>query len=391
MGARVLTLAGDVADEGAMRNLLGRLDADAPPLRGIVHAAADLSAAAIPELLPSQIARMLRPKIDGTLTLERVTRGRDLDFQVFFSSSTALLGAAGFAHYAAANMFLDATASAANRSGQRVLSVNWGTWEAMRLASAESQRSFREGGLQPMRASAALAALGVALRGTEAQVAIADVDWRVLKPLHEARRARPFLARLGVEPVRGTSTPAGTVSLVERLKNAPVDSHHDLIQSFVSVEVAAVLGIGEGEPVPVDTEVLFELGMDSLMSVELRRRLERGAGEGLPSTLTFNYPTVAALTVFIGGRLRASATAVAVAAPAPASTVSAAAVVIPVWRKPGRLVGRRARGPVAGAVGAGAMSAERRSMVWMAALAAVWVIVEELARFLDQPYSGRTR
>jgi acyl carrier protein len=192
----------------------------------------------------------------------------------------------------------------------------------MRLASADSQRSFREGGLQPMPAAAALAALGTALRGAEAQVVIASIDWSVLKPLHEARRARPFLSRLGLAPVRGPSTATGMPSLVERLKNAAVDSHHDLILSFVSAEVAAVLGLADGEPVPFDTG-LFELGMDSLMSVELRRRLERGAGQALPSTLTFNYPTVSALTVFIDGQLRASTSATA---PAP-SPIAAAPIV----------------------------------------------------------------
>ena len=316
LGARVWPLAGDVADELSMRRLLERLDADAPPLRGIVHAAADLTAAPILDLQAAQVSRMLRPKVDGTLVLERVTRGRDLDFQVLFSSTTALIGAAGFAHYAAANAFLDASASAANRSGRRVLSVNWGTWEAMRLASADSQRSFREGGLKPMPAAAALAALATALRGTDAQVVIASIDWSALKPLHEARRARPFLARLGLAPLRATSTVAGMSSLVERLKNAPQGSQHDLILSLVSTEVAVVLGLADGEAVPLETG-LFELGMDSLMSVELRRRLERGVGQTLPSTLTFNYPTVSALTLFIDGQLRASTSATAPTAPVP--------------------------------------------------------------------------
>ena len=108
---------------------------------------------------------MLRPKLDGTVLLERLTRGRELDFLVLFSSTTALLGASGLAHYAAANTFLDAYALAARGQGRPVLSVNWGTWEAMRLASAESQRGYREAGLLPMPAAEALDALGRAARG----------------------------------------------------------------------------------------------------------------------------------------------------------------------------------------------------------------------------------
>jgi acyl carrier protein/NADP-dependent 3-hydroxy acid dehydrogenase YdfG len=317
LGARVFALAGDVADEAAMQRLMQRLDSEAPRLRGIVHAAAEFSAAPIVELQPLQISRMLRPKIGGTLVLERLIRGRDLDFQIFFSSTTALLGASGLAHYAAANMFLDATASALDRPGRRMLSVDWGTWEAMRLASDESQRSYREGGLQPMAASVALDALGTALLGKEAHLVIASIDWALLRPLHEARRARPFLSRLGaIETAPRAATPAGPASLAERLRDAPPDARYDVIREFVSAEVTAVLSLPSDEPVPLATG-LFELGMDSLMSVELRRRLERGAGCPLPSTLTFNYPTVTALARFIDGQLKASRGAVEEPARAP--------------------------------------------------------------------------
>ena len=156
LGARVIPLAGDVADEAAMKVLLEQLARDAPPLRGIVHAAADFSSAPIHDLTAADVQSMLRPKIDGTCVLERLTSDQEIDFLVLFSSSTVILGASGFAHYAAANMFLDATAMAADQKRRHVLSVNWGTWETMRLASVESQRSFRQSGLGPIPADEAL-------------------------------------------------------------------------------------------------------------------------------------------------------------------------------------------------------------------------------------------
>jgi acyl transferase domain-containing protein/acyl carrier protein len=325
-GAHVICLQGDVADESRMMQLLRDIDAQGTPLRGIMHAAADLSVAPIGELTTEQVSRMLRPKIDGTLVLERLTRDRELDFLVLFSSSTALLGAAGFAHYAAANLFLDATAMAMNRARRRVLSVNWGTWEVMRLASAESQRSFREGGLRPMPSGAALDALRDLLRGTTSQAMVADIDWAVLKPLHEARRVRPFLARMGVQPVVVTSHGhVSTPAVIERWHTAPADLRHDVLLAFVSDEVATVLGLDRREPVPLDTG-LFELGMDSLMSVELRRRLEQGVGQPLPSTLTFNYPNVSALATFINGQLQRS---IADTEPGAESAVPAPVVVPP--------------------------------------------------------------
>ncbi|HJV97058.1 MAG TPA: SDR family NAD(P)-dependent oxidoreductase, partial [Albitalea sp.] len=325
LGAQVIALAADVADEDAMRGALARLAKQAPPLRGIVHAAAALSAAPITELSAEQVHAMLRPKISGTLVLQRLTRDAGLDFLALFSSTTALLGASGFAHYAAANLFLDATAQAADQSAQRVLSVNWGTWEAMRLASAQSQRSYREGGLEPMAAADGLAALGRLLSGSAPQAVVAKIDWSVLKPLHEARRARPFLAQLDAAPAAPRHVEAAAAAepgLFDRIAAAPQAMRQEMLIEFVSHEVAAVLGLDASQPVPVD-KGLFDLGMDSLMSVELKRRLERGAGQTLPSTLTFNYPNVGALAAFLETRLAATAAAAVPVQPAtPAASVA---------------------------------------------------------------------
>jgi acyl transferase domain-containing protein/NADP-dependent 3-hydroxy acid dehydrogenase YdfG/acyl carrier protein len=357
LGGRVIPLTGDVADETVMKGHFERLTTDAPPLRGVVHAAAALSVAPIGELDSTTVREMLRPKIAGTVLLERLTRSLELDFFVLFSSTTALLGASGMAHYAAANAFLDATAIALNTSGRRTLSVNWGTWEAMRLASADSQRSYREGGLNPMAASDALHALEQLLRGNVAQAVVADIDWTVLKALHESRRPRPLLAHLGNEDrdfsgeslgvgrgaygygsasgpggafgrggASGTSGSASGPTLLERLAQAPATRRRELLIDFVRAEAAAVLGTGSETEVAPDVG-LFEMGMDSLMSVELRRRLERGAARKLPSTLTFNYPNVGALAGFLERELAPSlaqgATATAVAGTQSAAAQSA--------------------------------------------------------------------
>jgi acyl carrier protein len=91
--------------------------------------------------------------------------------------------------------------------------------------------------------------------------------------------------------------------LIQQFDRLGPEERRDLLLNFVRREAVAVLGLNDGESVPIDRG-LFEMGMDSLMSVELRRRLERGIGQSLPSTLTFNYPNIAALATFIEGVLR---------------------------------------------------------------------------------------
>jgi acyl transferase domain-containing protein/acyl carrier protein len=305
LGARVYVVAADVADEASTAAALAELSGRAPPLAGIFHAAADFDATAIAETTRAGARAVLRPKLDGLIALERATAAQDLDFVVLFSSTTALLGASGFAAYAAANAFLDASAETAP-AGRRTLSIRWGTWEAMRLASTEQQDAYRAAGLEPLPKAQALDLMGRALGGGAATPVFAKIDWVKLKPLHEARGVRPFLGAMEAE---ATETPADgrTAKLVDVLREAAPDRREQLLLDFVAAEVAIVLESPSDAP-PAHDAGLFELGMDSLMSVELKRRLERGFGAALPSTLTFNYPNIRALARFLQ-QLAASAQA----------------------------------------------------------------------------------
>ncbi len=312
LGARVIPLSGDVADAAVMGTLMARLGTEAPPLRGIIHAAVDTSAAPIDRLTPEMIRRMLRAKIEGTVVLEQATRAMALDFTVLFSSTTALLGSADLAHYAAANLFLDATAQALNRPGRRVLAVNWGAWDEIRMASVEARTSFRESGLLSMSADWALDALGRLLAGDAPQAIAARIDWSRYKPLLESHGARPILSevsmasRLAEAPKTQSAAPDTKSSLINRLAAAPPAARRALVQEFVVAAAAAVLGTEESAVKPeLD---LFEIGMDSLMAITLRRRLEAGAGKALPSNLIFNNPRVEILSALLADLLDVTAT-----------------------------------------------------------------------------------
>jgi acyl carrier protein len=102
---------------------------------------------------------------------------------------------------------------------------------------------------------------------------------------------------------RAEARAGSSATLDAQLAQVPVGQRRDVLVAFVRQTVAAVLGADAPEAVPLEAG-LFELGMDSLMSVELKRRLEHGAGRSLPSTLTFNYPNVAALAAFLDAELR---------------------------------------------------------------------------------------
>lgn len=320
LGVAVDVLAADIADEAQMRALFEQFG---DSIAGIVHAAADLSNASIAEMNGDILRAMLRPKVAGTWLLHQFAPA--LDWFVLFSSTTALWGSKLLGHYAAANVFLDSFAHYRRAGGLPALSINWGTWEIMRVASESEREEVAQSGLGQMPADAALAAMGDLIHSGEAQAVVASVEWEALKAIYEARRPRPLLEQVSsrrAPAAKPAAADARQPELLQQLVQAAPEARHDLLISAVRAEVARVLRIAQPEDVDLH-QGLFDMGMDSLMSVELKTRLEKAVGQSLPSTLTFNYPTVADLAGYLDKNIAAplppaaSALSAELKAPAP--------------------------------------------------------------------------
>jgi myxalamid-type polyketide synthase MxaE and MxaD len=320
LGTTVTVVAADIANPDAQPVLSTTLR-DAPPLRGVVHAAAVISACRTRDLELEDVERMLHPKIAGTLLLERAVSGCQLDFFVLFSSTAAVLGAAELAHYAAANAFLDGFARVRRSEGRPAISIGWGAWDRIR-GSAEQHQAIDRGGMKIMPAARTLDAL-TRLRGADTpHVIFAEVDWQTLTQVYETRRERPFFdevrraapapAHAGPALTRGRPTgpyvgptfrsgvsAEAANDLLGRIERARPAERRSVLLAHVRDLAAAVLGVRPGQVDP--RRGLFDMGMDSLMSVDLKTRLENTLGQKMPSTLTFNYPSVDAITDFVAG------------------------------------------------------------------------------------------
>jgi myxalamid-type polyketide synthase MxaE and MxaD len=129
------------------------------------------------------------------------------------------------------------------------------------------------------------------------------VDWELLKQAFETRVRRSFFERLSAKPLADCGADATSHGWFERLDKIAPEDRRDLMASLVAEETRQVLGLDAKEQLDPGRG-LFELGLDSLMSIQLKRRLEKSIGCALPSTLTFTYPTVYALTDFLLGQAR---------------------------------------------------------------------------------------
>jgi len=295
-GAAVETCVADVADEAAMTALVARLAASPWPIRGIFHLAASGDDGLLEDLTWSRFETALRPKIAGALLLDRLSAGMPLDHFVLFSSTAAVLGAAGQANYAAANAFLDALAASRRARGVPGLSIAWGPWGSIGgAASRDALDRFDRRGLAPMAPRHAFAALSHLLAAAPPRLMVAYFDAERWAQFHPGP-VRTFVAG-GVAP-RGTSG----ADLVVRLGGLAADRRRAALLDHLRQEVAAVLGVPRARLDP-DAVSIAALGIDSLMSLELRTRLESSLGLKLSATLVFNYATFPALADYLLRRL----------------------------------------------------------------------------------------
>jgi acyl transferase domain-containing protein/NADPH:quinone reductase-like Zn-dependent oxidoreductase/acyl carrier protein len=299
-GVDVVVVAADVSREEGVAKIFESAGAD---LRGIVHAAGVLDDRTVEQMTGENVERVFGPKAAGAWHLHRHARARDIDFFVLFSSASALIGTPGQGNYGAANAFLDALAHYRRASGLPATSINWGPWAdagmAAGLASDGQQRWERLGiGLIDRRRG--LAALERIIATGSVQTAVMNVDWRRLAGMVQAGPGSSF-----VESVTGAAGAAGDGSRVEQrpalidvLAEVPEKSRRAAIQAHVRDAVRQVLGVDPSFALE-SSHGLRELGMDSLMAVELRNFLQASTGRTLPSTIAFDRPTIAALAAHL--------------------------------------------------------------------------------------------
>ena len=302
-GATVTVRAVDVGDEDALGAFLAERRMAGPPLRGVVHAAGVIDDAVFASQDWSRFERVLRPKFGGAWNLDRLTRADVLDWFVMFSSAASLVGAPGQANYAAANTMLDVIAQERRRSGRPGLSVNWGPWGQVGLAASQSMKErLAASGLTPLTTHEALAALETAMGADTAQLGIVAADWtRLLERRDKNSALSPYFSEVVSTKARTETLAAEqkpVVTFRDTLQRAAVGRRRTLVSKFVREMSLRVLGLTEANG-PADNTPLSEVGLDSLLAVELRNALAKSLEAALPATLLFDHPTIEALSGFL--------------------------------------------------------------------------------------------
>ncbi|WP_231932704.1 type I polyketide synthase [Micromonospora rifamycinica] len=285
-GVRVV--ACDVADRVALAALL---DEVRPGV--VIHAAGVLDDATIANLTPERLEAVFAAKARSAYLLHELTRDRQLDALVFFSSAAGVFGSAGQANYAAANAYLDALARQRRAQGLPGQSLAWGLWdsESAMTGSADRERLERSRVL-PIGDELGLRLFDAALR----------VDAPVVMParlrLTGSTAVPPLLSQL-VKVVRPmAATGEGDATWARRLAVLDMEHRRADILRLVCGQAAAVLGFrDEGRIEP--RSAFRDMGFDSLTAVDLRNRVAAQLDVRLPATLVFDYPSPVALAAHL--------------------------------------------------------------------------------------------
>jgi NADPH:quinone reductase-like Zn-dependent oxidoreductase/acyl carrier protein len=297
-GANVRAAAVDVADDKAVAALFASLS-DMPPVRGVFHAAGVLDDGVLATQTPERLATVFAPKVAGAWHLHQQTRSAPLDMFVMFSSMVTVLGGPGQGNYAAANAFLDALAHARRAAGLPGLTIDWGPWADAGMSAGVSEldhQRWKRQGLSFIKGPQGLAILRALLDDAPPRAAVLPIHWPTLLQQFPAGGEPPILTELAAlaGTTSGRSAAAPALDLVEQLRQAAPARRRAVARGVVATMALRVLGLDAATPVD-GGRPLQELGLDSLMAVELRNTLGASLQRTLPATLLFRHPTIDAL------------------------------------------------------------------------------------------------
>lgn len=298
IGAKVVVAQADVAQWDDMASVIEQIETTMPPLRGIIHAAGVLQDGTLLQQNWQAFEQVMAAKVKGTWILHSLTQQIPLDMFVTFSSVAALLGSLGQGNYAAANAFMDALAQHRQALGLPGLSINWGPWSDAGMAASLTNRDqarLTAQGIETIPVAQGMQVLGLLAQQSAAQVGVLPVDWSKFGQLPQSVTSR-FLAEFAPSSVAAPTTTQTT--FLQQLATTPLGDRRPLLTTRIQTEVAQVMRL-EASHLPDPQQGFFDLGMDSLMLVELKNRLENTLGSSLPTTLPFDYPTVEALVDYL--------------------------------------------------------------------------------------------
>jgi acyl transferase domain-containing protein len=280
-GADVRILKADVAHEEDLEKALIQIRRTMPPLRGIFHSAVVLDDSTLLHLNRERFLSVMPPKVNGAWNLHRMTLDDPLDYFVLFSSAASLIGSPGQGNYAAASAFMDILAHYRKQQGYPALCINWGRWGEVGQATKENRGERLDArGFASMKPKEGLAILAGLLHQNVPQVGAMSFNLPQWSQFYPGLARSSLFAHLSEETRTEIMTLPSLTSAL--LTNLDTIQRQQKLAQYLSNQIARVLG---HTSLKLDAhQLLNRLGIDSLMSVELKNRIGSDLNVVIPVT-----------------------------------------------------------------------------------------------------------
>ena len=305
LGASVHLAFIDVADETQLKDYLEEYRKECwPPIRGVFHAAGATRDRLIAQMEAGDLDAVLRPKVLGAWLLHKYLN--ELDFFVMFSSIGSVLGQVGQGSYAAANAYLDSLAQYRRGQGLAGISINWGAWKDLGLLNTTGGQVVRENleklGIAAFNTQDGLSALGMLLSYPEppTQAVVFPADWDIFQNRRKGSYQASFTTHLWKKGPEQSET-LNDMDVRDELLAMVPGQRCGYLEAFIQQQVAQVLKLPVGRvglAKPLGT-----LGLDSLMTIEFRNRLESALKIPISATFAWNYPTIKEMAPFLAEKM----------------------------------------------------------------------------------------
>jgi acyl transferase domain-containing protein/SAM-dependent methyltransferase/acyl carrier protein len=301
-GTTVQVVKADVGSRADVDRLFSEIGKNGNPLRGVFHLAMVIDDAVLAALSRERMASVIGPKALGAWLLHQHTRDMNLDCFVMFSSVSSIFGNPAQGNYAAANAFLDSLAHHRRSLGLPALAMNWGVLGGEGYV-ARNQRVgefLAKQGIAELSPGEVISIVESSLRTGTPQVAAIRVDWTKWKTFFRGMQSNPLLERI-FAAVEGQENAGGTSDWRNKIESAAPDEKETVIAHAVREVVGSVLRV---KPDTLrDDQPLTDLGLDSLMGVEIENSLEAAVGVALPPTSLMRARTIGQIAGLIAGHM----------------------------------------------------------------------------------------
>lgn len=304
-GVSVAIVPADVAKAEDVSRLLAAAQARFP-VRGVIHAAGVIDDAGLQQQTAEHFAQVLAPKVLGAWHLHKQTQHLPLDFFICFSSIASVMGSPGQCNYSAANAVVDVLMEQRRSFGLPGMSINWGPWAEVGMAT---NLSFEDEGLDKIPPAAGMQVLADLLRRpyqqSPAQIGVFPINWPLFMRQFAPGQEPLFVSKMLTAKTVAVNKSTPSTNIRQQLQDVSAAERLALLNNYIDAQLSQVLSLDASQSTPFDQH-WRELGLDSLMTVELKNRLNRTLGVSIPLETIMEDATTSLLAEMAAQRLEDS-------------------------------------------------------------------------------------